>query len=136
MKRFFITLAVLLLVIIAGIGIFVGTTIHRLQEKGARVEAGLLQWAKANRDITEAYALAQQVKPALDAGELRQAEILLDNALSILDEPAAPKPVMPKHNDSDLYGNAPDLTRIFGSMVGPGASRRAAGPSGRGVRDR
>ena len=68
MKRFFITLAVLLLVIIAGIGIFVGTTIHRLQEKGARVEAGLLQWAKANRDITEAYALAQQVKPALDAG--------------------------------------------------------------------
>ncbi|MDI1227109.1 MAG: hypothetical protein PSY14_05445 [bacterium] len=110
MKRFFITIAVLLLVIIAGIGIFVGTTIHRLQEKGARVEAGLLQWAKANRDITEAYALAQQVKPALDAGELRQAEILLDNALSILDEPAAPKPVMPKHNDSDLYGNAQALT--------------------------
>ena len=39
MKRFFIGIAVLLLVIILGIGAFVGTTAHRLQEKGARVEA-------------------------------------------------------------------------------------------------
>ncbi|MDF3024754.1 MAG: hypothetical protein K0R10_2115 [Alphaproteobacteria bacterium] len=110
MKRFFITIAALLLVIIVAIGIFVGTTIQRLQEKGAKVESGLQQWAKDKRDITEPYALAQQVKPALDAGELKQAETLLDNALSILNEPAAPKAVLPKHGDSDLYGNAQAIT--------------------------
>ncbi len=110
MKRFFIAIAILLLLIIVSGGIFIGTTIHRLQDKGARVEAGLLQWAKDNRDITEPYALAQQVKPALDAGELKQAEILLDNALSILNEPAAPKAVMPKHDDSDLYADAQAIT--------------------------
>lgn len=110
MKRFFIGTAVLLLVIVIGFGTFIGTTIHRLQDKAERVEAGLLQWAKANRDITEPYALAQQVKPALDDGELKQAEILLDNALAILDEPAALKAVMPKHDDSDLYANAQAIT--------------------------
>lgn len=105
MKRFFIGIAILLLVVIIGIGVFVGMTAHRLQEKGTRVEAGLLQWAKANRDITEPYALAQQVKPALEDGDMKTAENLLDNALAMLEEPAAPKPAMPKHEDSDLYGN-------------------------------
>lgn len=109
MKRFFIAISVLLLLAIVTGGVFIGTTIHRLQGKATRVEEGLLLWARSNRDITEPYALAQQVKPALDAGELKQAEILLDNALAILDEPAAPKAVMPRHDDSDLYGGAQAL---------------------------
>lgn len=110
MKRFFIGIAILLFVVIAGIGVFVGTTAHRLHEKGERVETGLLQWAKANRDITEPYALAQQVKPALEAGDMATAENLLDNALAMLEEPATPKAAMPRHEDSDLYGNPQAVT--------------------------
>ncbi len=106
MKRFFIGIAILLLLVVVFIGVHIGTTIHRLQEKGTRVEAGLQQWAKANRNIAEPYALAQQVKPALEAGDMSAAENLLDNALAMLEEPPAPKPVMPKHEDTDLYGDA------------------------------
>ncbi|HYD18990.1 MAG TPA: hypothetical protein VEF76_10975 [Patescibacteria group bacterium] len=110
MKRFLLVVAILVLLPAAGLAGYVGLTVKRLQEKGARVEAGLQAWERQGRAVAEPLALAQQVKPALEAGEYKQAETLLDNALAMLDEPAPAKPELPEAAATDLYGADQEIT--------------------------
>jgi hypothetical protein len=69
-------------------------TARRLQKKAADAEAGVRILASQGGDPSRIVALLQEVEPALDAGDPRKAEELLDRALSLL------------HTDSPLPGSA------------------------------
>ncbi|MEO8657514.1 MAG: hypothetical protein ABI693_03550 [Bryobacteraceae bacterium] len=81
----------------------------RLQAKAAEAQSGVREWASKGRDPSAVVAVLQQVKPALDAGETRKAEVLLDQALQMLRTAAQPgdQSPLPVYNGveetSDLY---------------------------------
>ncbi len=56
----------------------------RLQEKADRVQVGVRSWLSQGRDPSAALVVADQVKPALDAGDPDKAEALPDRALKML----------------------------------------------------
>jgi hypothetical protein len=88
-------------------------TARRLQKKAADAEAGVRILASQGGDPSRIVALLQEVKPALDAGDPRKAEELLDRALSLL-HTDSPLPVSAGvENESDLYTRA-EPVRISG----------------------
>jgi len=92
---------------------------QRLQGKAAQAEAGVRAWAEGGRDPSAIFAVMQQVKPALDAGDPHQAEVLLDRALKMLSEGSTPGDKSPlpvyaaKEPGSDLYFK-PEPVKIEG----------------------
>ena len=59
----------------------------RLSEKVERVQAGAQKWAESGRDPAAiAQAMAEQVKPLLDAGKTSEAEAALDRVLELLEK--------------------------------------------------
>lgn len=48
-------------------------TAQHLREKAAQAQAGVRSWVEAGRDPSAVIAVMQQVKPALDAGQLSSA---------------------------------------------------------------
>ena len=89
MKRPFIIFGIWILA--AGV-IFIGLKVAaqdmgtRLREKAAKAQAGVRSWAVQGRDPSAILAVMQQVKPALDAGDSKKAEALLDRAMKMLAE--------------------------------------------------
>ena len=107
MKRLFLIFGVLVLA--AGFRVEAQDMVHRLQGKAAEAQAGVRSWAEEGRDPSAVFAVMQQVKPALDAGDPHKAEALLDRALKMLREDAQPGAKSPlpvyagKEQESDLY---------------------------------
>lgn len=87
-------------------------TARRLRQKAADATAGVQTLASHGGDPSPVAAVLQEVKPALDAGDPRRAEALLDRALSLLSR-AAQAPArrnispLPEYagdeKESDLY---------------------------------
>lgn len=86
----------------------------RLKEKAAEAQIGVKSVAARGGDPSAVLAVMQQVKPALDAGDPKRAEALLDRALSLLAEAGkslpsgevSPLPIDPENElPSDLYVN-------------------------------
>ena len=87
-----------------------GDTARRLQKKAADAGAGVRILASQGGDPSRIVALLQEVKPALDAGDPRKAEELLDRALSLL-HTYSPVPVSAGVEEaSDLYARAEPVT--------------------------
>jgi len=87
-----------------------GDTARRLRRKAAAAEARVRTLATQGGDPSRMVALMQQVKPALDAGDPRKSEELLDRALSLLNTDS-PLPVNAGvEKESDLYGNPEPVT--------------------------
>lgn len=82
---------------------------QRLQARVAEVQARVRSWAAAGHDPSPVFAVMQQVKSAVDAGDPQKAEALLDSALTLLSNSAtrgdqSPLPVYAgKEPESDLY---------------------------------
>jgi len=70
---------------------------ERIQKKAAQAQSGVRSWADEGRDPSAVIAIMQQVKPALDAGDPRKAEALLDRALEMLTVAVS------REKESDLY---------------------------------
>lgn len=103
-------------------------TARRLQKKAADAEAGVRILVSQGGDPSGIVALLQEVKPALDAGDPRKAEELLDQALSLLDTDS-PLPVSPApEKESDLYVR-PEPVAISG--YGGSAMEPFLSPDGR-----
>jgi hypothetical protein len=99
---FVILLAVLILC--AAFAVMATGTGRRLRKKAADAEAGVRILASHGGDPSPIVAVMQEVKPALDAGDPRKAEALLDRALSLLSQ-AEPLPVYTgPETESGLYG--------------------------------
>jgi len=83
--------------------------IQRIKTKAAMAQAGVRSWAEQGRDPEPVLAVMNQVKPALDAGDPRKAEGLLDRALKMLTGDPAPGDASPlpvyagREKESDLY---------------------------------
>ena len=103
LKPLFLTFGSLVLagVLFTGLRIAAQDLPHRLREKAAEAQTGVRSWVEEGRDPSAILALMQQVKPALDAGDPRQAEALLDRALNMLSDSATPGDR--SEPQSDLY---------------------------------
>src|SRR4029077_10629540 len=82
---------------------------QRLKAKVAEVQAGVRSWAAAGRDPSDVVTVMQRVRSAVDGGDPRKAEALLDTALKMLSDGARPVAQSPlpvyagKEPESDLY---------------------------------
>lgn len=76
-------------VLLAGMALLaLRQTESRIQQKAAQAEAGVKDRAMHGGDPAPILILLRQVKPALDAGDSRKAEGLLDHALALLAQKA------------------------------------------------
>lgn len=77
----------------------------RIQQKAAQAEAGVKDLAIHGDDPAPILSLLQQVKPALDAGDIKKAEGLLDIALVMLQKAKAAqssdRSALPVFNDEE-----------------------------------
>jgi hypothetical protein len=82
---------------------------QRLKAKAAEIQTGVRSWAAAGHDPNGIFAIMQQVRSAVDAGDPQKAEALLDQALKMLNDGAKPADPSPlpvyagKEQESELY---------------------------------
>ena len=69
LKRSLVVLGMLVLIFFTGSKIVAQEVAQRFQGKAAEVQKGVRAWAAEGRDPSFIYAVMQQVKPALDAGD-------------------------------------------------------------------
>jgi hypothetical protein len=109
-------------ILFAAFGIVSTRTSDRLQRKAHAVEAGVRELAGRGGDPSPIFAVVDQVKPSLEAGDTKKAEALLDQALTMLAQdvktaPAGNESALPvfagKEKESDLYVD-PEAVTIVG----------------------
>ena len=99
-RRWQVAFGVLILAVgmgLTGVRAVAQSMAERIQKKAAQAQSGVRGWAEEGRDASAVIAIMQQVKPALDAGDPRKAEALLDRALEML------AVAVPRERESDLY---------------------------------
>jgi Spy/CpxP family protein refolding chaperone len=62
-----------------------------LQEKMQRLQAGIQQWQQSGRDPSPIVRVMEEFHPLIEAGQFKEAEAVLDDALKLLAEERKPR---------------------------------------------
>ena len=70
---------------------FGGNPPRAIQEKMQRLQAGIQQWQQSGRDPSLVERAMQKFPPLIGAGQFKEAEAVLDDALTLLAEEKKPR---------------------------------------------